>query len=426
MTEERVEVLIVGGGEAGLALAERLRELGEEGRILVVGQEAHPPYQRPPLSKAFLRGTADETSLELRDPAFLAERRIELRPGRRAVRAMRDPGSTPGQRAEHGGTVELDDGSRIRWSRLALATGARPRTLPGAEGLRGVLTLRGIDDAAALRAVLVDGVRLVVIGGGFIGLEVAQTALAHGAEVTVLEAAPRLLARLCSPALSAHVEAHHRDSGVHLVLGAQVVGLHAEDGAVTGVELAGGEVLPADAVVVGIGAVPEVALAADLGLDVDRGIVADAAGRTGVPGIVAVGDCTAQPHPHRAGVRIGLESVDNAVEQGKAAAHVLRGAEPPSRRTPWFWSDQGSLKIQIAGIADGFDEAVVRAAEGRLTVLLLRQGRLIAGETANDPRDFLTLRRLLDGGAAMDRARAADPDVPLKDAVIPADGRPGP
>lgn len=416
-SEQRSGILVVGGGEAGLALATQLRTLGYREAVTIVGAETYLPYQRPPLSKGFLKGTEDEESLQLRAAEFFAERDIEVRIGRR----VRDLGlGTNGG----GGVATLDDGSLISYGGLALATGATARPLPGVPpGLRGVHTLRGMGDAIALREALDGSPEVVVIGGGFIGLEVAATARSRGASVTVVETMNRLLKRLCAPPLSEHCLGFHRDAGIEVVLDTSVAGLQASDGAVTGVELGDGRILPASLVIVGIGAIPDIALAQSAGLHCQRGVVVDAAGRTSRPGVVAMGDCTVQQHPHREGTLLGIESVHNAVEQGKAAACTLLGLDPPDPVTPWFWSDQGDLKIQMVGISDGYDDHVVRRVGDRLTVLYYQQGRLIAGEVANNPRDFMVVRRALDKGHGIDRARAMDASIPLKELIQEPSGR---
>ncbi|WP_203337698.1 NAD(P)/FAD-dependent oxidoreductase [Nocardioides limicola] len=410
-TEQHTGILVVGGGEAGVAVATQLRTLGYAEAVTIVGGEPYAPYQRPPLSKGFLNGTEDEESLELRASEFFEEQRIVVWTGRRVEQLDLGTNCT-------GGVATLDDGSRVSYDGLALATGASARTLPGIPpGLRGVHTLRGMADAIALRAALDGSAEVVVIGGGFIGLEVAATARSRGARVTVVETMSRLLQRLCAPPLSEHCLKVHRDAGIDVLLDCSVASLRASHGAVTGVELDDGTVLRASLVVVGIGAVPDIELAQAAGLRCQRGVVVDAAGRTGRVDVVAAGDCTVQRHPHRVDALLGIESVHNAVEQGKAAAHVLLGLEPPAPATPWFWSDQGDLKIQMAGISDGYDDHVVRKVDDRLTVLYYRHGNLIAVEVANNPREFMILRRALDKGHHIDRDRAEDVATPLRELV---------
>ncbi|MBB3084666.1 NAD(P)/FAD-dependent oxidoreductase [Geodermatophilus sabuli] len=412
-------VAVVGAGQAGLQLATTLRTLGYDGRIVLVGAEPGLPYQRPPLSKGFLAGTVPHEELELRDPSLLAEQRIELHAGRRVVGAVLD---------RAGGLLRLDDGSELAFDRLGLATGATARRLPvpGAD-LPGMLTLRSVADAEQLRAGLADAADIIVVGGGFVGLEVAATARAQGRRVTVVEAADRLLARVVAAPFSAHVRTWHEARGTTVLTGAAVAGLTGTD-RVTGVTLGDGRTLPADLVVAGVGASPVTSLAEELGLDVERGIVTDVAGRTSHPRVVAVGDCTVQPHPHAPDRLLGIESVNNAVEQATAAAAVLLGHEPAPRGVPWFWSNQGDLRLQLVGISDGYDELVVRrggsAGEGRLTVLYYRWGRLIAADVAGNPRDFTAIRSALAEGRTLDPILAQDTDVPLRTLLTEARGLP--
>lgn len=406
--QPHTNVLIVGAGEAGLGVANELRTLGFAGTITIVGDEPMLPYQRPPLSKGYMSGVEDEESLELRAPEFLREHAIEVWPGRRV--ASVDLG-------DQGGSVIFDDSTSLTFDRLAITTGAAARELPvPGSTLAGVYSLRSIADAASIRDALVDGVRMVVIGGGFIGLEVAAAARAHGHAVTVVEAAGRLLERVCAKPLSDFCLRVHRAAGIDIRLDAAVVELTDDGaGAVSGVRLADGTTLPAEVVIVGVGAVPAIELAEKAGLECRRGIVVDSAGRTTRTHVVAAGDCTEQPHPHLKGELLAIESVNNAVEQSKAAAHALLDLEPPARGVPWFWSDQGSMKIQIAGVSHGHDEYVVREEAERITVLYFREGTLIAADVANNPRDFMAVKRAVGGHRALDPGRAGDLSRSVKD-----------
>jgi 3-phenylpropionate/trans-cinnamate dioxygenase ferredoxin reductase subunit len=417
--------LIVGAGEAGLKTAETLRSLGHTGRIVLVGDEPHLPYQRPPLSKAYLMGTVGAEDLELRAPDFLAEERIELLTGVR-VTAL-DLGDDCGE-------AMLSDGTTIAFAGLCLATGSRARALPvpGAE-LAGVLALRTLGDADALRPALDAATNVVVVGGGFVGLEVAAAARSLGRSVTVVEATERLLGRVVAPPVSDHFLAYHRSTGVDVLLDTTVTSLAGDGARVSGVVVAEGRhhgplefvvadhdrVLPADLVVVGIGAVPDVDLARSAGLECRRGVVVNDRARTSHPQVVAAGDCTEQPHWNLPDDLLCLESVNNAVEQGHVAAHTLLGLDPPHRGVPWFWSDQGARKLQIAGVSDGHDTHVIRGdVDGeRLTVLYYRDGRLVAADAVNHPRDYMAARKVLDRGDTIDPVRAADPGIPLKELV---------
>lgn len=408
-------IAVVGAGQAGLQVATTLRTLGYGGRVVLVGAEPGLPYQRPPLSKGYLAGTVGADELALRDPSYLAEQGVELLAGRTAT------GGTLGA-GDAGGVLRLDDGTELGFDALALTTGATARRLPvpGAD-LPGVLGLRSVADAEHLRSGLAEASDVVVVGGGFVGLEVAATARSQGKRVTVVEAAGRLLARVVAAPFSAHVRAWHEAHGTTVRTGTSVTGVTGTE-RVTGITLADGRTLPADLVVAGIGAVPVTGLATALGLAVDRGIVTDAAGRTSHPRVVAAGDCTVQPHPHEPGRLLGIESVNNAVEQAAAAAAVLLGQEPAPRGIPWFWSNQGDLKLQTAGIADGHDTVVVRGdggadGSGRLTVLAYRAGRLVAADVAGNPRDFNAVRDALARGLSIDPDAARDARVPLKSLV---------
>jgi 3-phenylpropionate/trans-cinnamate dioxygenase ferredoxin reductase component len=316
-----------------------------------------------------------------------------------------------------GGIATLDDSCALGFERLAIATGATARMMPvPGTALANVYTLRTIADAARIRAAVRPGRRLVVIGGGFIGLEVAAATRARGIDVTVVEAARRLLERVCAPPLSRYCLREHRAAGIDVRLDATVVELTGDtQGAVTGVRLADGTTLPADVVIIGIGAVPVIEVAEKAGLQCRRGIVVDSAGRTSHPHVVAAGDCTEQPHPHLDGQLVTIESVHNAGEQAKAAAHALLGLEPPDRGVAWFWSDQGTMKIQIAGISQGYDAYVEREEPGRLTVLYFRAGRLIAADAVNNPRDFMAVKRALAAGGTLDPDRAGDLSLSVKD-----------
>jgi 3-phenylpropionate/trans-cinnamate dioxygenase ferredoxin reductase subunit len=391
-------IVIIGAGQAGVQTAEALRTGGFTGSITLLGDEPHGPYHRPPLSKAWLAGEMEAAQLAMRTPEVLARKGIDLRTGVTA---------TAIDRTAH--TVQLSDGSALPYSGLVLATGASPRSLPlpGAQAT-GVLALRSRDDASAIAermAVCAEhGLPVVVIGGGFIGLEVAATACKKGLAVTVLEAAPRLLGRVLAPVLSDWYAELHRSHGVQLMLGAQVVAILSDESnaspGVTGVALADGRVLPAGLVVVGIGVVANDPLAQAAGLTCDRGVVVDACGRTSDPAIVAAGDCTARRLSD--GSLLRLESVQNATEQGKSAAAALLGQERPFTATPWFWSDQHGHKLQMAGLSTGADQWLVRGdmALPSFSVYHFKAGQLLAVDSVNASKDHLQARKWLDAGTA--------------------------
>lgn len=415
-------LLIVGASQAGVQLVASLRALGYDSPITLLGDEDHRPYQRPALSKEFLQDKVDKESLIFRTQQYWDEHRVDLVKGERIVRVER--------RADGSGTARAASGREFGFDRLALAVGARARRLelPGHE-LAGVLYLRDADDALALKAAMPAASDVVVIGGGFIGLEVARSAQALGKRVTVLEAGPRLVGRAVGEETSAYFLGAHRAAGLDIRLDAQVarfVGDGADAGGrLTGVELADGEIVPAQIVVVGIGVVPNVELAQRMGLTVDNGIVVDRYAHTSDGATLAVGDCTNLPNPvpgSPAGERLRLESVNNAIEQAKVAAYSLMGRREDYAGIPWFWSNQGDLKLQIAGLSLGHDATVVRRddARGKFSVLYYRQGRLIAADCVNHPLDFMAVKNTLGAGMTIPPGAAADPTVPLKGLAQPA------
>jgi 3-phenylpropionate/trans-cinnamate dioxygenase ferredoxin reductase subunit len=405
-------VLIVGGGQAAMQLAISLRELGWQAPVTIVGDEPHAPYQRPPLSKAFLSGNAEPATLQFRSPAQYEKEQITLLTGRQ-VTGVRAP--APGRP----GVALTEAGERLEFGRLALATGARPRLLPvpGAD-LPGVCYLRDVTHALELRERLAAAERVLVVGGGFIGLEAAASAAAKGKTVTVVEAADRLLGRVVAPELSDFYAAAHRRRGVTVLLSAGVARFESADsGAVAGARLTDGTLVPADLVIIGIGAQPRTELAEQLGLACDHGIVVDACARTSDPAIVAAGDCAVTPHPGAAdGSLVRFESYGHAIDHAKVAAATLAGVPAPYDAVPWFWSDQGSLKLQIAGLSAGYDQTVLRGDTGqeRFSVLYYRAGRLLAVHAVNSPRDYLAVRRALAAGQQIPAESAADPDQPLQ------------
>ena len=397
-------IVIVGAGQAGLQAAATLRQQGFDGPLTIIGEETHAPYERPPLSKAMLKGAMDADRLAFRKPAFYRDKAIDLRLATRAVAI--DP-------AAH--TVTLAGGDRLDYDKLLLATGARVRRLdrPGAD-LAGIHTLRTIEDSLAIRATLTPSTRLAVVGGGYIGLEVAAAAAQAGCSVTVLEAAERTMVRTVSAPISAHFQELHTRHGVTFHLTAQVTGFNG-DGRVAAVTLADGAAVACDAAVVGIGVVPDTALAADAGLDCKDAVWVDETARTSDPDIYAAGDCTRFLY-RRPSLR--LESVQNAVDQAKTAALAMLGQPAAYDAVPWFWSDQYDAKLQIAGIfIDGVDQAVVRGdpAGASFSVAHLRDGRLAAIETVNALKDFTQGKKLIADGRPVDADALADPTVALKD-----------
>jgi 3-phenylpropionate/trans-cinnamate dioxygenase ferredoxin reductase subunit len=401
-------IVIAGGGHAASELAICLRQEGHTGRIVLVGEEPWLPYQRPPLSKAYLSGQASRASLALRSREAYDRAGVELRLGSRVEcieRATRQ--------------VVLADGTVLGYGQLALALGGRARALavPGAAAAM-VHTLRGIADIDRLRPAFVAGRRIVIIGGGYVGLEVAAVAVAAGLAVTLVEAAGRLLERVAAPAISAFCQRVHADAGVDIRTGVGVVSIERGPGDGALVCCSDGTRIEADLVVAGIGLVPNTELAAAAGLEVGDGILVDEFTRTSDPAIVAIGDCANHPNAH-AGRRLRVESVQNALEMARCAAATLCGKRKPCHIVPWFWSDQYHLKLQMAGLARDDDQAVLRGSfeSDSFIRLYLRAGRLVAVDAVNRPAEFLHARRLIGQGAAPDPARLADDSMALKAAV---------
>jgi len=400
------DIVIVGTGQAGFQVAASLREGGFAGRIRLIGDEPGLPYQRPPLSKAYLAGKSDRIALNLRAEAFYTQASIEVASGQ-TVSAV--------DRARH--TVRLGNGETIPYGHLVLATGSRNRPLPvpGAD-LAGVLQLRSADDAEALKQRLPDLKRLVIVGAGFIGLEIAATASARGIDVTVLEAAGRPMARALSGTMSEFFRTIHEKAGVHLVFNTAVTRIDGEAGRAAAVETADGRKFAADLVVVGVGVLPNVELAAEAGLAVDNGIVVDEHLLTGDPAISAIGDCAAFAQPFAEGKRGRVESVQNAVDQARCVAARLTGHARSYRAIPWFWSDQGPYKLQIAGMSTPHDLSVVRGnpESGAFSVFCFRDGRLAGVESVNKPADHMVARKLIMAGTPLSPQEAADTAFDLK------------
>jgi 3-phenylpropionate/trans-cinnamate dioxygenase ferredoxin reductase component len=398
-------IVIIGAGQAGVQAAVSLRARGYDGAMTLVGDEQHAPYQRPPLSKAFLTGKTDAGRLMLKGEAFYADAKIELIRGIAATRLDRD--------TQH---VILHDGRRLAYDRVVLAMGARPFALPlpGAD-LDGVVMLRGLDDATQIRARLTKPLRAVIIGGGFIGLECAASLVRLGHDVSVIEAQSRLMARAVSKPISDAFASLHRAEGVELKLGAEVARIIGKNGNVTGVESKAGETLPADLVIIGVGVVPNCELAEQAGLAVANGIIVDAHLATADPHVLAIGDCAAFPSLHT-GTMIRIESVQNAIDQGKAVAATILGQPSPYRSTPWFWSDQYESKLQIAGLGQAADQHVMRGdpASGRFSIFAYAKGHLVAVESVNRPADHMLARRLLDAGLSPEPSQVSDEAQDLK------------
>jgi 3-phenylpropionate/trans-cinnamate dioxygenase ferredoxin reductase subunit len=401
-------VVIVGAGQAGFQTAASLREQGYAGRVVLIGDEAGLPYQRPPLSKAHLKLEAEDAQLHFRPDAFFAERRIELRAPDRATAIDRTARR-----------VLLASGESVAYDHLVLATGTRPRrpAWPGME-LEGVYLLRTVEDARRIRARLQTATRVVIVGAGFIGLEVAATAGAAGLPVTVIEFAERPLKRALSAEMATHLLRAHESRGVEFMLRTSVASLDGRDGHVVGVTTTDGRHVDGDLVLIGIGVQPNTELAEAAGLAVDDGIVVDAHLVTSDPAVSAIGDCARYPSVHHPQA-VRLESVQNSADHARAVAARLAGKPAPYDKLPWFWSDQGELRVQMCGLAQESDDVVLRGspASGRFSVLRYRGDRLTAAETFNHPAEHMALRKILAAGGTLSREQAADPAFKLAGAV---------
>ncbi|WP_315758537.1 MULTISPECIES: NAD(P)/FAD-dependent oxidoreductase [unclassified Bradyrhizobium] len=400
-------VVIVGAGHAGFQLATSLRQAGFADPIHLINDEPHLPYQRPPLSKAYLKGTGGPETLMFRPQKFYADQTIDLVYDR-AVSVQRD------QRK-----VLFASGRTLDYGHLVFATGARNRLLdiPNAS-LPAVRYLRILDDSEALRTLLGDAKRVVVIGAGFIGLEFAATARIKGLEVDVLELGARVMARAVTAEISDYFQKQHAEAGVRIHLGVQATSIEADGNNVTGVSLSDGRHIPADLVVVGVGVLPNVELAAEAGLQVGSGIVVDEYLLTSDPHISAIGDC-ALFVSQRFGGTLRLESVQNATDHARCVAARLTGDVKPYDGQPWFWSDQGNDKLQIAGLTTGYDQVVLRGdpAQKAFSAFCYKEGRLVGIESVNRAGDHMFGRKLLAAGGTLDAAKAADPSFDLKSAL---------
>jgi 3-phenylpropionate/trans-cinnamate dioxygenase ferredoxin reductase subunit len=392
-------MVIAGAGQGGLQAAESLRLEGWEGEIILFGEERLAPYYRPPLSKEALLEPLDLSSIVLRGPEALAGKGIDFRANTR-VAAI--------DRSRH--EVILADGTRQPYEGLVIATGGNNRRLPVPGGeLPDIVSIRGVDDAHKFAVALSEAESVVVVGAGFVGLEIAACCRVNGREVTVVEREDRVLARAVSPLISETYARLHRENGVTLDLNASVAEVLSRDGRAAGVRLADGRRIDADLVVAGIGLIPADELGRAAGLPCDRGIIVDRCSRTIDPDIVAIGDCTATAHEpgmplHR------LESVQNALEQAKAGAAALMGREKPFLLAPWFWSDQYEIKLQIVGSSAGHDRAVTRGdlSGYKFSVFYFQGGRLVGADSLNRSADHMAARKILDRGLTLTPEQAGD------------------
>jgi len=404
-------IVIAGAGHAAGQAAVSLRQGGFPGRIIMIGEEPYLPYQRPPLSKKFLAGELEIQRLHIRQERFYAEHDVDVRLATRVEEI---------ERAQQ--SVLLSDGSRLSFDRLLLATGSRVRKLDiaGAE-LKGVHYLRTIDDVRGIQTGFKPGARLIVIGAGYIGLEVAAVAVTQGLKVTVLEVADRVMNRVVAPEVSEFFERVHREEGVDIRCNRDPGGILVGDDAVTAVRSPDGEELPADLVVIGVGILPAADIAEAAGLACDNGIVVDEFCRTSDANILAIGDCTNHPNPLLRR-RLRLESVHNAQEQAKTAAATILKKLQPYAQIPWFWSDQYDLKLQIVGISGEHDKVVLRGdPESRSFAAFYMQGDLlIAVDAINKPREFMLSKKLIANGARIEPEILADTELPFKDLATAA------
>lgn len=401
-------VVILGNGHAGVSVAEQLRRKKYQGAITLIGVEAGLPYQRPPLSKQYLKGEWDEARLLQRNAEFYRNNDIRL--------IAADPVISIDPSAHR---LELKSGATLPWDKLVLATGSRLQKLeiPGADA-EGVVYLQNREQADALKSAMRSARRAVVIGGGYIGLEGAAALALAGLDVTLVNRSSELLARSASLPVAHWIQRRHENQGVAFKLGEQVAEICTADTRVSGVRLANGEVLEADLVLVGIGVKPDTGLGESIGLACADGVLVDQQGVTSHPDILAAGDCTRFNHPLY-GEAIHLESIQNAVEQGKRVAATLMGEEGIYDAVPWFWSDQYEAKLQIAGIAQGHDLEVIRGDEHaeRFSVFCYAQRRLVAVESINAPADHMQARQLLKAGASPLPDDAANPEFNLRGAL---------
>lgn len=399
-------VVVVGGGQAAASAIMALRQWGFDGGITLIGDEPFPPYQRPPLSKAYMKGEMAEERLFFKHAPWYEDNGIDLVLATEATAIDRD-----------GKSVEIEHGGHVDYDTLIVCTGSRARKLelPGAK-LDNVFDLRSLTDVERIKPTLVDGKNIIIVGAGYIGLEAAAVASQMGLNVTVLEYAPRVLARVTSPLVSEFYEHEHRSHGVDIHTDARLERLVGDNGEVSGAELANGTIIPADVVLVGIGIVPNEELASAAGIDCNDGILVDREARTSDPDIYSAGDCTRRPlvHYNRDG---RLESVHNAIEQGKLAAAAILGQPRPTEDCPWFWSDQYDLKLQIAGLSQDYDELIVRGEpeSRKFAAFYLRDGKLLSTDAVNSPPEFIISKKLIVTGAKLDPAILADTSVSMKD-----------
>ncbi|MEE9454303.1 MAG: FAD-dependent oxidoreductase [Paracoccaceae bacterium] len=396
------KIIVIGAGQAGSSLVIKLRALGFDGDITLIGAEPVPPYQRPPLSKKYMLGEMAVERLFLRPAAFYAEQRITLMLGVE-VTAI-DRGAK---------TVTLGSGAVLEYDQLALTTGSQPLKLPASIGgdLKGVYSVRTLADADLMAANFTPDRRALIIGGGYIGLEAAAVARTRDVEVVLVEMADRILQRVAAPATSDYFRTLHTMRGVDIRESVGLSLLNGQDGRVTSAMLSDGTVLDIDFAIVGVGIMPATQLAADIGLEIDNGIKVDGFGRTSDPDIFAAGDCTSFPYKDH---RIRLESVPNAIAQAEATASAMLGEGVKYHAKPWFWSDQYDVKLQIAGLNTGYDRVITRQSGNATSFWYFNGNTLLAVDAMNDPRAYMVAKRLIEAGKSPDAAAISDPETDLK------------
>lgn len=399
-------IVIVGAGQAGATLAETLRAKGFDGPLTLIGAETDPPYERPPLSKAYLMGDMARERLYLRPEAIYAEKRIDLKLGQ------------PVTHLDIAAKVLTLGGETISYDQLALTTGSVPNRLPAAIGgdLEHVFTVRSLADIDRMQPFFSRNARVLVVGGGYIGLEAAAVAAKLGLEVVLVEMAERILGRVAAPETADVIRAAHKAHGVDIQEGVGLERLTGEEGVVSGAKLTDGSELAVDFVIVGTGIRPDTRLAEEAGIVCENGIAVDEMGRTSAPDVWAAGDCASFPYK---GGRLRLESVQNAIDQAQAVAANMLGAAAPYVPYPWFWSDQYDLKLQIAGLNTGYERIVVRKTDDSVSHWYFQGDRLLAVDAVNAPRDYMVGKRLLEMGRSVAPEVVADPDANLKALLKP-------
>lgn len=405
-TPEKANIVVVGCGQAGLQACISLRKFGHWGNIMMIGDEDLIPYQRPPLSKSYLQGKMEYEDLTFKPQDWFAENDIKLELNNPAKHIDR-----PNQ------SVTLQDETSIQYDKLIFATGARPRKLRDAQvDIQGIHELRSLKDVKEIKTDIQTSKHIVIVGAGYIGLETAAVLKQMGLNVTVLETAPRILARVTSPILSEFYFDLHKNNGVDILLETHIQKIQVQNKKLVSLALSNGRVIPADAMIVGIGVLPNIELAEEAGIECDNGIIVDELCQSSAPNIFAIGDCANRPLLNYAR-RGRLESVHNAIEQGKIVASTIMEQAPVKNDCPWFWSDQYDVKLQIAGLSNGYDKSIVRGnkEESSFAVYYLKDDRVIAVDAINSAADFLSGKKIILNNLNIDTSLLEDKSIPVKD-----------